>query len=342
MNAEVLDPVADPRWAQFLARCPDALIFHDPAWLGLLRDQYRYELSAWCVVDGGEVVAGLPVARVRSRLTGKRLVSVPFCDLCGPLTAEGIGPDAAEALRAEITANRTAAGLDLEIHEEVDGMTGARESRRFWHHAVALSADPKEAEKRFARSRNAHKAQRLGLRVEHRTDRDALDTFYRLHLATRHHQGVPIQPKSFIRRFGELFDCGMGFVALVGRDGEAPAAAAVFLVYNGTLTYKYGASDRARLAERPNNLLFVDSIRWGCEQGLSTLDMGRTDADNPGLREFKLSWGASERELAYTFLSDRPREPASAGTPPVVRAVLRRSPPVVSRLVGETMYRHFA
>lgn len=342
MTAEVLDPVADPRWAEFLARCPEALIFHDPAWLGLLRDQYGYELSAWCVVHDGEVVAGLPVARVQSRLTGKRLVAVPFCDLCGPLTAEGAGPGAAEALRSEITSQRIAAGLDLEIHEEVAGLAGARESRRFLHHAVALSADADEVEKRFARSRNAHKAQRLGLRVEHRTDRDALDAFYRLHLDTRRHQGVPIQPKRFIRRFGELFERGLGFVSLVGREGEPPASAAVFLVYNGTLTYKYGASDRTRLAERPNNLLFLESIRWACREGLDTLDLGRTDLSNQGLRDFKLSWGASERDLAYTFLSDRALEPASAGTPGAVRAVLRRSPPLVTRLVGEALYRHFA
>ena len=46
-------------------------------------------------------------------------------------------------------------------------------------------------------------------------------------------------------------------------------------------------------------------IRWACEAGFHTLDFGRTDVDNEGLRSFKRSWGASEVELAYTYLADR-------------------------------------
>jgi CelD/BcsL family acetyltransferase involved in cellulose biosynthesis len=340
-----LDPVADPRWTALLDRSPGALVFHHPAWLALLRDQYRYQLSAWCVFDGDEVVAGLPVARVRSRLTGTRLVAVPFCDLCGPLAATGAPEESGQLLRAAIFAERREAGLDLEIHEEVGGLPGAQPSQQFLQHAVPLAEDPAEVEARFTKShvkRGARKAERAGLRAQRRVDQDALDAFYSLHLATRRRQGVPIQPKRFIRSLTRLFEAGMGFVSLVGREGEAPAAAAVFLAYNGTLTYKYGASDRTRLSERPNNMLFLEAIRWACAQRLHTLDMGRTDLDNDGLRQFKLAWGASERELSYTLLSDRPHARADRGVPPLVRGVLRRSPAFVSRLVGESLYRHFA
>jgi hypothetical protein len=31
-------------------------------------------MSAWCLGDGGALVTGLPVALIRSRLTGSRLV----------------------------------------------------------------------------------------------------------------------------------------------------------------------------------------------------------------------------------------------------------------------------
>src|SRR4051794_40964818 len=218
LRAEVLDPIADPRWEAFVTGVPEALVFHHPAWLGLLRDQYRYELLAWVLLDGDAVVGGLPVARVRSRLTGTRLVAVPFCDLCGPLLASDAPPGARDELLATIADQRRREGLGLEIHEEVAGLDGATASQRFAHHVVALADDPAAVEAGFTKShvlRGARKAQRLGLRVERRTDRDALDAFYRLHLETRRHQGVPIQPRSFIRRFGDLFERDMGHVGLV-------------------------------------------------------------------------------------------------------------------------------
>ncbi len=84
-------------------------------------------------------------------------------------------------------------------------------------------------------------------------------------------------------------------------DGGRPVAAAVFLRGRDHLTYKYGASDRAALAMRPNNLLFPEVIRWACEAGCRELDFGRTDLDNDGLREFKRGWGADESPLHYTY-----------------------------------------
>jgi lipid II:glycine glycyltransferase (peptidoglycan interpeptide bridge formation enzyme) len=232
----------------------------------------------------------------------------------------------------------------LEIHEHVGGLEDASSSQRFVQHSVPLANDPATVEAGFTKSQvrqGARKAARLGLRVERRTDARALDDFYRLHLATRRHQGVPVQPKRFIRRFSRLFERGLGHVALVVEDSGHPISAAVFMTFNGSLTYKYGASARAELSKRPNNLLFLDAIHWGCAQGLSRLDMGRTDLDNQGLRDFKLSWGATEREVSYTWVSDRRRPRRGDATPAVMRAIIRRSP-FVGRAVGEVLYRHFA
>jgi lipid II:glycine glycyltransferase (peptidoglycan interpeptide bridge formation enzyme) len=159
-------------------------------------------------------------------------------------------------------------------------------------------------------------------------------------MRTRRKLGVPTQPKRFIRRFGELFEAGLGFVQLV-LDGDRPVAAAVFLVFNGTAVYKYGASDERALGKRPNNLLFSEAIRWACESGLRTLDFGRTDADNEGLRAFKRSWGAHEEELAYTYFADREPPAGPQLRDRVLAGALKRSPAGVSRLVGEALYRHF-
>jgi hypothetical protein len=82
----------------------------------------------------------------------------------------------------------------------------------------------------------------------------------------------------------------------------------------------------------------MEAIRWGCEHGYRTLDLGRTHWGQDGLRSFKLSWGAEERELRYRHLGRAVTREARVGS--ALGAVIRRSPPLAGRLIGEVLYRH--
>jgi CelD/BcsL family acetyltransferase involved in cellulose biosynthesis len=343
MRARRLDPIADPAWAALLDASPSAQAFHHPRWLELLRDQYGYGFHAWGVEDGGELVAALPVARVESRLTGRRHVALPFTDSCPPVVHQDADDSALEALGEALAGERRQTGLDLQVHGELREIPGAFVQERFFVHRLALSPDVAEVEKGFSKSqvrRGISRAVREGLVGSHRTDEHALDSFFELHVGTRKRLGVPTQPRSFIRRFARLFEDGLGFVQLVELDGR-PVAAGVFLTFNGTVIYKYGASDARELQKRPNNLMFMEAIRFGCEHGYRALDFGRTDPENEGLRAFKRSWGAEELPLPYTFLADRPPDPGPSRRNAIMGAVIRRSPAAVGRLIGHTLYRHF-
>jgi CelD/BcsL family acetyltransferase involved in cellulose biosynthesis len=339
MRAELLDPRTDERWREFVGRAPGATIFHHPAWHDLLAAHYGHAFEACCLLDErGRIAAGLPWARVESRLTGRRLVALPFSDACAPLL-DG-APE--EALGRALDAERRNRELGLEARWRIEGLEGAA-PHRFWRHVLQLEPDPAAVERRArgAARRGAAKARREGLAFEMRTDAHALDSFYRLHVRTRRRQGAPTQAKRFIARLSRLFEDGHGFVALVGDETRRPIAAAVFLRLGGHLTYKYGASDRASLPRRPNNLLFAEVIRWACESGCRELDFGRTDLDNEGLRDFKRGWGAEESALHYTY-AGLP-EPGGPSLPQrVVATTIRHTPPVVGRAIGAAMYRHFA
>lgn len=342
-EARSIDPISDPTWLALIQGNPSATIFHHPQWLQLLRSQYGYELYACCVEGGEGIEAGMPIARIASRLTGRRLVALPFSDVCGPVLSPGAGASALAALGEALAEEHRQAGLDLTVHASVPEAPGAFVQHRFFRHLLPLAEDPAEVERLYSKSqvkRGIKKARREGLSAERRTDAEALDAFYSLHLQTRKKLGVPTQPKRFIRRFEELFEAGLGFVELIVDDGR-PIAAAVFLTYNGTVTYKYGASDLRGLGKRPNNLLFSEVIRWACESGFQSLDFGRTDVGNEGLRAFKRSWGAEEVELAYTYLADREPSAEPQLRDRVMGATIKRSPAGVSRLVGEALYRHF-
>jgi CelD/BcsL family acetyltransferase involved in cellulose biosynthesis len=339
----IVDPLAEPAWLGLVDRAPEATIFHHPSWLRLLAEQYSYPIAAWCITgDDGRLAAGLPVALVKSRLTGTRLISVPFSDACPPLHDPGAGIDPG-ALANAIAGERERARLGLEVRGELDA-PGASVVERYVQHRLALDPDVGKVERGFSKSqvkRGINKAIREGVTIEFARDRDALARFYDLHVETRRHQGVPTQPRRFILRFAALFDEGLGFLLLARHRGR-DIAAAVFLNAGQTLTYKYGASRRSELSLRPNNLLFMEAIRWGCEHGLGVLDFGRTDFDNEGLRAFKASWGAEESPLSYSYLGAPPPDPAHGFAGRAMSSVIRHSPPFVGRLVGATLYRSFA
>jgi CelD/BcsL family acetyltransferase involved in cellulose biosynthesis len=335
-----VDPVADPAWARLVATAPGACIFHHPAWLDLLRAHYGFPLTACCLVTaGGELAGGLPIAEVGGRK--RRLVAVPFSDLCEPLLAPHPPPSAAAVLTAALDAYRRRRRAPLEVHG-TGILSAAPASARFRRHVLALEPDLDAVERRIrpARRRGVRRALREGLVAERRTDREALTAFYRLHVLTRARLGVPTQPRAFVLRFAGLFERGLGFTLLVHHAGR-PVAGAVFLTHRGVLTYKYGASDPSALGLRPNNLLFMEAIRWGCASGMHALDFGRTDWEHASLAAFKLGWGAEERELRYRRLGAE----ATAGRSLAQRAAhaaIRRGPPVTSRLVGEVLYRRAA
>lgn len=338
----VVDPIRDPRWAALAQAAPGACAFHHPAWLGLLERVYGYPVMACAVLDDqGAFEAGLPMALVGGRVNSARLVALPFSDVVTPLARDA---RASQWRRLSIALHQFQRQNALSIELRGDFPDGIRREplSTFRHHLLSLTQgyDAVARGMKPQVARGERRARREGLRTEFRTDGGALAEFFDLHVRTRQRQGVPTQPRRFIMAFESLFAQGLGFVVLV-RDGSVPAAAAVFLSSNRTLIYKYGASDPRLLSKRPNNLLFMQTIRWACDQGLERLDFGRSDEGHDSLASFKRSFGAEENSLTYRTLAGAAAPPRGRGRG-LAATLIRRSPAFVGRLAGELLYRDFA
>lgn len=340
MTTALLDPLDDPRWMRLIACAPQASAFHHPAWMRLVGRHYRYPLAAPAVLDArGEVLAGLPVALVASRLTGRRIVAFPFSDACPPLVAPQAPGGTQRRLAGAITALARDHGAPLEVRGAFPEL--APPATRFHQHRVELHSGLEEVERRYSPQvrRNVRKAHRVGVEIRRSTSVASLEAFYRLHLQTRRRLGVPTQPKAFVLGLADMLDQDHGFVSVARLEGRA-VAAAVFLHAGGTLTYKYGASDARFQHARPNNLLFADAISWACEHGLRELELGRTDLGHEGLAAFKRSWGAIEEPLVYTYVGLTPPAAGRSRSERLLAPLIRRGPPLTGRIIGEMLYRH--
>ena len=82
-----IDPLRDARWPEFICRHPNASVFHTRGWLRAIQTTYGYEpiVFTTSAPSAEGLTNALLFCIVRSWLTGRRLVSLPFSDHCEPL-----------------------------------------------------------------------------------------------------------------------------------------------------------------------------------------------------------------------------------------------------------------
>jgi len=79
-------PLRDPRWQDLVQRHSGESVFHSVGWLRALQLTYGYEPVVFSTSPPAkELSNGFAFCRVRSWLTGNRIVSLPFSDRCAPL-----------------------------------------------------------------------------------------------------------------------------------------------------------------------------------------------------------------------------------------------------------------
>jgi CelD/BcsL family acetyltransferase involved in cellulose biosynthesis len=333
----------DPAWLEFVAAHPSANAFHRPAWSEVLAATYGYPCSVLAQRDAdGRIVAGLPVARVRQPFGRHRLVSLPFTDYC-PLLADPHA-DVARFVTALSLWREDVAASVLEVRDELPA-PGSLPQVVGTRHIVDLEGDSEAVFNRFDKGRirnRINSAREQGVEAVLGSSREHLADFYRLHCLTRRRLGVPVQPWRFFENiFEKVIAPGLGFFVVAAFAGR-PVAAALFLAWNRQLIYKFSASDRERWTRGANHLVLWTAMAWGCAAGYRSIDLGRTDAAHESLRVFKAGWRARELPLVYSHLGAAPRTAPSGLASRAMAQVIRRSPTVVCRTVGELLYRYAA
>lgn len=336
--------LTDRKWLTFIDRQSGVNIFHHPYWVKMLEQCYGFRPFAITLMDKtGTVRAGLPIVEINRFLKGQRWISLPFSDHCSPLADD---PETMNCLIDSLRTFSQAPGSPrIEIRWDPTGQSALHTPIPYILHVLHLDSDAEKVAFQIHHShlRNIKLAQSRGVLIKRGTAHADMEVFYNLHVDTRRKQGVPVQPHIYFELLDELIiQKGLGFI-LLAYYGQKCLAGAVFLHWKRTLTYKYGASAEEGLNLRPNHLIFWNAIQWGCENGYSFLDFGRSDINNSGLRIFKSRWGAKELPLRYFNL------PSSINSVDqnnilisMMRILIRRSPTWMCRLAGEFYYRFFS
>jgi hypothetical protein len=343
-----INPLEDPRWQALVQAHPKASIFHTTGWLQSLQRTYGYEpLAFTACAPRAELTNGVVFCRIKSWLTGQRLVSVPFADHCDPLFERledfyavleqvGRGAGKSSCRHVEIRPLDSEA-LGLSDREDF------RPGKTFRIHLLDLRPSLETLLRSFDKSsvqRRIRRVEKEALIYEEGNSDALLKKFFHLQVETRRRHQVPPQPVLWFRNLlSSLGDKAK--IRVVSKD-DTPVASILTLAHGGSVIYKYGCSD-ARFNHLGGTVaLFWRTIQEAKALGARTFDMGRSDLDNPGLINFKSNWGTANLTLNYWRCPKAQKRPAPVNSSgqKLGAYIVSRLPDSLLILLGRTLYKH--
>jgi CelD/BcsL family acetyltransferase involved in cellulose biosynthesis len=339
-----VDPRVDPRWLE-LSSGPRGSLFTSPPWIGAVCDTYGFEPTARVAVDAsGRPLGGLAWVDVRD-IRGQRRSSLPFSDRADPIAGDARtwAALAADALAGDLPFTLRTLDTNAAVDDPRFRVTGEAA-----HHRTSLDRplDELHAAFRSQTRRNIATAQRSGVEVVLSAGADAVTEYHRLHVELRKNKyALLAQPLEFFERIWKAFaptDDVRTALALV--DGR-PVAGAMYLVWQDTVYYKFGASLAAFLQQRPNDALHWALIQWAHTRGLKALDWGLSDLDQPGLVAYKSKWASEEGRIRTLNAGGAPlgRSEDVERTLRLVTELMTDPsvPSAVAERAGAALYRYF-
>lgn len=312
MSVEVreLNGSAEELWDGYVSRHPEGTLFHTLLWRDAVESVYGHEsryLTAW---RDQTLVGVFPLARVRSRLAGNILVSVPYAVYGGTLADDDEVHDALLNRAQKMAVQLRVQWLD--IRSKQPQWPQLPVVRKYVTFRKQLPGDPGEvlpALPRKARAAARHARERYGLVASF--DDGHLDTVWSLYSQSMRRLASPNYPVEFFRiltertRSDQAADGQVGHVVQVILCRGEPVAGLLSFIYRGVLMPYFSGCDERFERYHCNNLLYCTAMERGVELGCSEFDFGRSRVDNTGAYDFKRFQGFEPTPLHYQYYVPR-------------------------------------
>ncbi len=343
MDTYETDPLQDLRWEALVRRHPHASVFHSTNWLRTLRNVYGYEpvVVTTCPPEL-PLTNGLVFARIKSRLTGRRLVSLPFSDHCEPLL------ESPAQLAAILLRTKRGVGQGDWKYMEIRPLryhpprnTGMEPLVTYCFHSLDLRPALDDLFRGFHKDcvqRKIHRAEREKLQYEEGNSEVLLQKFYALLVMTRRRQYLPPQPVRWFR--GLIASCGDDIKIRVASKDGVPVASILTLSHKQSMVYKYGCSNVAYNNLGGTALLFWNAIQEAKARSFEELELGRSDPANAGLVTFKDRWGASRSDITYWTYPHNHAPELHSWQWRAAQRIIPMMPDSVLKAMGGVLYRH--
>jgi len=338
MDVVLLTPDREKAWERFVEASPRATFAHLLGWRNVVERTYRH-IPSYLMVARGEAVAGvLPLFLIRSPFFGRFLVTAPY------LSHGGLLAEDEEVTRALIRAARELARREDARYVEIRGLSKVNQGLllkdKYCTFLLPLSSDPEALwAKLEGRARKAvRKALKSGLLVER--GHHLVEAFAAVMSRHMRDLGTPFHRTAFYRNILAQFP-SQSEILMVRSEGRY-VGGVLFVTFQDTVLPLYGGALTEFRTFSPMSLLIWEIIRYGCERGFASVDLGRSRWGS-GTFFFKRQWGAQPFPLFYEYhLADGVKMPDMDPANPRFRlaiAVWRRLPLFAAKALGPLIIR---
>jgi FemAB-related protein (PEP-CTERM system-associated) len=287
---------------------------------------------------GGDWEGALPLVRVRSRVFGHHLLSMPFLNYGGPVGT----PKARRALTEDATRLAKATGVHLlELRSRrIPPEPPLTETHRKLTVVMNLPSDPVELWEKRIRAKvrsQIRRPQKEGMTA--RFGGGEAEPFYEVFSRNMRDLGTPVLPREFFEAIAKRFPDHVEFGCVYLKD--TPVAAGCGFVWREEfeMTWASALRDYGRMA--PNMLLYWSFMERMLERRVRAFNFGRCTPDS-GTHHFKLQWGGRDEALHWGQWSDRGVKETPNPNRPVFAAasqVWRRLPLAIANRLGPRISR---
>lgn len=295
-------------WNAFVRRQVGWTICHLSGWQSLIREVFGHDcLYAAVRSPAGELTGVLPLVRVKSRLFGHYLVSMPFLNYGGPLGDE-------VAVRALVAWAMARASSDRAKLLQLRSRTPLAIDLTPSHHKITVvlqihDRDPAALLKRFGSKLRSQirRPEKAGATTEFGPAQVA--PFFEVFSRNMRDLGTPTQSLRFFRAISSAFSDDVWF-GCVYLDGK-PVAGGCGFRWGDEFEMTWASSLRQYNPVAPNMLLYWSFIERATIEGVKRFNFGRC---TPGTstHRFKLQWAAEDEPLWWYGY---PGEAGTARTP---------------------------
>lgn len=341
---KVVDPINDGRWDEFVIKNPAGSIYHHSLWGKILQKTYGFSFFYVALEnkETGSISGGVPFMYIQSKITGKRLVSLPYTTYCGRLATKN---ELESIIRFAWKKHPGIKYLEMRFLCSDGQALHSHENRSdYVNHILELDRDPSQLLLSFHGTsvrQRIKRAERNGLELDFAEKEGDLKEFYRLYVKVRKRLGLPPHPfEFFLNVWRELKPCNFVTVPFIKFEGKVVAAALV-LKFKDTFHFEYSASDSEYLKLCPNQKLIWETIKLAHQEGAKYFDFGRSSLSNSSLIEFKERWATKKQDLVYYFYPKSKKLNTETSTSRRMLGIANRHlPESLLRLEGKLMFRH--
>ncbi len=286
---------SDDAWNDFVASADGATFCHLAEWQQIMADVLGHEpIYKVARSADGDWQGVLPLVRVRSRIFGHYLISMPFLNYGGPLGSH----EAQRRLTTEAVAAAQRYGVALlELRARQPVPADLRVSDR---KITVLLGLPTEADQLWREGFNGklrsqiRRPKKEGMEV--RFGLDQVDAFYEVLARNMRDLGTPVLPRKLFERMAAVFADLVVIGAVYWR--EVPVAAGWGFRWRDEYEMTWASALREHNRMAPNMLLYWAFMERMIEQGTRVFNFGRCTRGG-GTHRFKAQWGGVDTPLPW-------------------------------------------